>query len=68
VEMPKEMSGSKMLPKAIEQKVAYVYGSPFFPDRSGDNCFRLNFSHATLEGISEGIKRLGEVIKQEMSL
>jgi len=60
-EMPDGMSGSKLLPKAIEEKVAYVYGSPFYPDGSGDNTFRLNFSNARLEDVEQGIMRLGKV-------
>jgi len=66
-EMPMSMSSRELLPKAIEKKVAYVHGSPFFPDRKGDNAFRLNFSNATLENITEGIKRLGQVIKENLS-
>jgi len=66
VEMLKSMSASKLLQKAIEQKVAYVYGSPFFPDKKGDNTLRLNFSNASHENIIEGIKRLGEVFKESM--
>jgi len=66
VEMPKHVSGSKMLPKAIEEKVVYVYGAPFYPDGRWDNTMRLNFSHAGPETIVEGIKRLGKVIKDSL--
>lgn len=66
IEMPAGVSASKMLPQAIEQKVAYVYGKPFYPDGRGDNTLRLNFSCATLDTISEGIKRLGKVIKDNL--
>ena len=66
-EMPENMSGTGLLPKAIDKKVAYVYGSPFYPDGKGDNNFRLNFSNAALENISEGIKRLGKVFKENLS-
>ncbi len=65
-EMLKSMSASKLLPKAIDKKVAYVYGAPFFPDKKGDNTLRLNFSNASHENIIEGIKRLGEVFKESM--
>ncbi len=67
VEMPKHVSGSKMLQKAIDEKVVYVYGAPFYPDGRNDNTMRLNFSHATPETIIEGIKRLGKVIKDFMA-
>jgi len=65
-ELLESMSASELLPKAIEKKVAYVYGAPFFPDKKGDNTFRLNFSNASFENIVEGIKRLGEVFKDNM--
>jgi len=29
--LPKGMSAKDLLPKAVAAKVAYVYGSPFFP-------------------------------------
>jgi len=66
VEMLESMSASQLLPKAIEKQVAYVYGAPFFPDNKGDNTLRLNFSNATHEKIIEGIKRLGEMFKENM--
>jgi 2-aminoadipate transaminase len=66
VELPKHMSAKDLLPKAIELKVAYVYGQPFFPHGEGENTLRLNFSNATLEGIVEGIKRLGKLFAENM--
>jgi 2-aminoadipate transaminase len=66
VQLPEHVSASALLPKAIEQKVAYVYGSPFFANGGGDNCLRLNFSNATLEQIVEGIKRLGKLFRENM--
>ncbi len=59
---------AKMLPLAIEQKVAYVPGSAFYPDYSGKNKMRLNFSYPSEEKINEGIKILGKVIRREMDL
>lgn len=66
IELPKHMSAKDLLPKAIEMKVAYVHGQPFFPDRRGLNTLRLNFSNATHEDIIEGIKRLAELFKENM--
>ncbi len=66
VQLPEHVSAKELLPKAIEQKVAYVYGSPFFANGGGDNCLRLNFSNATLEQIVEGIKRLGKLFRENM--
>jgi len=66
VELPKPMSASKLIDKAVEEKVTYVYGHPFFPDGKGDNTLRLNFSNATLEMISTAIQRLGKVFKSNL--
>ncbi len=64
--LPEGMSAKEILPEAIEQKVAYVYGSPFFPDGGGENTMRLNFSNAGEEQIVEGIKRLGRLITAKL--
>lgn len=66
VTLPEHLSTKDLLDKAVELKVAYVYGSPFFPNGGGDNTCRLNFSNATHEGIVEGIKRLGKLFKDAM--
>jgi 2-aminoadipate transaminase len=44
----------------VEHGVAYLPGAHFFPDGSGKNTMRLNFSNATLEQIEKGIKTIGE--------
>lgn len=66
VTLPEHMSAKKLLDKAVEQNVAYVYGEPFFPNGGGENTFRLNFSNATRENIVEGITRLGKLFRQNM--
>jgi 2-aminoadipate transaminase len=66
ITLPAGMSGKELLPKALAAKVAYVYGSPFYPNGGGEDTLRLNFSNATEEGIVEGIKRLGKLIKENM--
>ncbi len=47
-------------------KVVYVPGQSFFVDGSGTNTMRLNFSYPTMEEIEEGIKRLGQAIKERL--
>jgi 2-aminoadipate transaminase len=61
VRLPEHVDAAKLLPIAIEEKVAFVPGQPFHPDGSGKNTLRLNFSNATSENIHEGIKRLSRV-------
>ncbi|MDR2731810.1 MAG: PLP-dependent aminotransferase family protein [Fibromonadaceae bacterium] len=46
--------------EAVNLGVAYLPGTHFYPDGSGKNTMRLNFSNATLEQIENGIKILGE--------
>ncbi len=57
----------RMLPRAIEHKVAYVIGAPFFVNGRGQNTLRLSFSSATVEQIEEGIHRLGLVVEEELA-
>jgi 2-aminoadipate transaminase len=65
--LPESMDAGELFPKAVEKKVAYVVGSAFHFDRSGHNTMRLNFSYPSEEQIDEGIRRLADLIKQELS-
>ena len=47
-------------------KVAFVPGTSFYPNGSGHNTFRLNFSNARPEQIKIGIKQLGDVLAAEL--
>lgn len=64
VVMPENIDSEKMLETAIKNHVAYVMGSAFYPDRSGRNTMRLNFSYSSFEEIDEGIKRLAKAITE----
>jgi 2-aminoadipate transaminase len=67
VTLPDGMDASALLPLAVEQaKVSYVPGTPFYADNSGANMLRLNFSNPTPELISEGIARLGNLLKSQI--
>jgi len=48
--------------KAMEQKVAFVPGDPFYTSKTGVNTMRLNYTNATPEVIREGIKRLSSIL------
>jgi 2-aminoadipate transaminase len=63
VTLPDGNDATQLLPLAVEQKVAFVPGSPFFPNGGGENTMRMNFSNATPDGIREGMTRLGKVFK-----
>jgi 2-aminoadipate transaminase len=66
VELPAGLSGDALLPKAIEQKVAFVPGSPFFANNPRPEFIRLNYSNRPPELITEGMRRLGAVISAAM--
>ena len=61
--LPASLDAADVLRDAISQKVAFVPGSPFFPDGSGKNTMRLNFTNSSVERIEEGIARLGNVLQ-----
>jgi len=64
--LPEHLDATDILREAIEERVAFVPGSPFYDDGSGKNTMRLNFSNATPEKIEEGIARLGAVVRRAL--
>ncbi|MGD9993972.1 MAG: PLP-dependent aminotransferase family protein [Salinivirgaceae bacterium] len=67
VTLPEYMNAEELFFKAVEKKVAYVIGQVFYADGSGKNTLRLNFSFVNEEQNREGVKRLAEVIKEEIA-
>jgi 2-aminoadipate transaminase len=66
VTVPEYLDTDKILSKAIEKNVAFVAGSTFFCNESGHNTMRLNFSYSDNNDIETGVKRLSEVIREEI--
>ena len=64
--LPENLSAAEVLKLAVEQKVAFVPGAPFYPTGGGHNTMRLNFSNAKPDMIQEGIARLGRVIYEKI--
>ncbi|MEM1825735.1 MAG: PLP-dependent aminotransferase family protein [Desulfurococcaceae archaeon] len=65
----KGFNATKLMPIALDKyKVAYVPGQSFHPDGSGANSMRLNFSFPPPEKIEDGIRRLGDMIRNETGL
>ena len=62
VTLPEGQSALDLFHKAMEKKVAFVPGDPFYAGKTNVNTFRLNYTNSTLETIREGIKRLAEVL------
>lgn len=65
-ELPEYIDAVKMLPKAIEKKVAYVPGTHFCVDGGHLNTIRLNFSNSSLEQIQNGMTVLSNIIQSEI--
>jgi 2-aminoadipate transaminase len=62
VTLPPELDATALMPAALANNVAYVPGASFFPNGSGKNTFRLNFSYCRPDVIETGIERLGQVL------
>nr|MDA3838364.1 PLP-dependent aminotransferase family protein [Candidatus Delongbacteria bacterium] len=66
VTLPEHMIAEELFKVAVEKNVAFVIGSVFHCDESGKNTMRMNFSFASKEEITEGVKRLADAIKKMM--
>lgn len=67
VKLPEKLNVQDLMKKCVENKVAYVPGGFFFPEGNKENYFRLNYSSSKEEKIVEGIKRLGDVLKEALN-
>ena len=67
VQLPEQLNAKELMAKCVENNVAYVPGGPFFPSGDKQNYFRLNYSSSTEDKIVEGIKRLGNVLKEALN-
>jgi len=64
VTLPEHLSAIDIFNQAVERKVAFVIGQPFYPDGKTLNTFRINYATASKSDILEGIKRLSEILKE----
>jgi 2-aminoadipate transaminase len=68
VTCPEHINTRELFESAVIEKVAYVIGGAFFPNGGGENTMRVNFSHPTNEKISEGVRRLSNVIENALKI
>jgi 2-aminoadipate transaminase len=66
VTLPPHINSEKIFKKSIEKNVAFVAGSTFFCNNKGHNTMRINFSFSNNIEIETGVRRLSEVISEEM--
>lgn len=67
VTLPEGMDSEDIAKKCLEKNVAYVPGASFYPNGGVTNTCRLNYSNMPEDKIKEGIKRMGEVLKEELA-
>ena len=67
VTLPHQLDADEIFKKAIVKNVAFVAGSSFYCNNSGHNTMRINFSFSNNTEIEEGVKRLSQVICDELN-
>jgi 2-aminoadipate transaminase len=66
-QLPGGLDTVALFPKAVEAKVAYVIGTPFFAEEGkGLNCLRMAFCSVPEGKIREGVARLGLVFREAL--
>lgn len=63
VTLPEGVSAMSLFSKALERRVAFVPGDPFYTDEKNVRTMRLNYTNADCGTIEEGIRRLGELLR-----
>ena len=66
--LPAGFDSRELLAKAIGARVAYVPGAAFFADGSGANQLRLSFCFPPAARVRDGVRRLAEVVAEELEL
>jgi 2-aminoadipate transaminase len=66
--LPDYLDTTDLLAKALSENVAFVPGRAAYVDGRGANSMRLNFSGSTEDEIREGVRRIGAVIDEQVSL
>ena len=64
VKLPAGMNADRIFSAAVENKVVFVPGPPFYPYGGHEDTLRLNFSMPDEEQVREGTRRLCEVVAQ----
>jgi len=65
VDLPKGLDSKRMLPRAVENLVAYTPGTAFYGNGTGQEFLRISYSYPTPENIRVGVERLAKTIRSE---
>ncbi|HEY2258403.1 MAG TPA: PLP-dependent aminotransferase family protein [Solirubrobacteraceae bacterium] len=66
--MPDYIDTTDLLARALEDQVAFVPGRAAYVDGRGGSSMRLNFSGVGEDEIREGIRRIGEVVREQVAM
>ncbi|MNW25268.1 2-aminoadipate transaminase [compost metagenome] len=64
VQLPEHIQADVLLRHAVEAGVAFVPGQVFYPDGSGTNRIRVNFTHTDPGLLPEAVERLDRALRQ----
>jgi 2-aminoadipate transaminase len=64
--LPEGLDATALLPRAIERGIVYAPGSFFFLGDEGARALRLAYAALPVPRIEEGIKRLGDVVREAL--
>jgi 2-aminoadipate transaminase len=66
--LPDYIDTTDLLARALQEKVAFVPGRSAYLDGRGGSSMRLNFSGVPESAIREGIRRIGEVVHEQVAM
>jgi 2-aminoadipate transaminase len=66
--LPEYIDTTDLLARALEENVAFVPGRAAYLDGRGGSSMRLNFSGVSEDDIREGVRRIGNVVSEQVEL
>jgi 2-aminoadipate transaminase len=66
--LPDYIDTTDLLARALQEKVAFVPGRAAYLDGRGGSSMRLNFSGVPEPAIREGVRRIGEVVHEQVAM
>jgi 2-aminoadipate transaminase len=66
--LPDYIDTTDLLARALSRNVAFVPGRGAYLDGRGGSSLRLNFSGSSEDDIREGVRRIGEVVREQVAL
>jgi 2-aminoadipate transaminase len=66
--LPDYIDTTDLLARALREQVAFVPGRAAYLDGRGGSEMRLNFSGVSEDAIREGVRRIGEVVREQVAL